>query len=44
MVELDSYSSADWSDSSFNRDKAEALKSNSPKAKTLSRLVASFII
>jgi hypothetical protein len=30
MVELDSYSSVDWSDSSVNRDKAEALRSHSP--------------
>lgn len=42
MVELDSYSSADWSDSVVNSDKAEALKSNSPKAKTSSRLAAGF--
>jgi hypothetical protein len=34
MVELDSYSSVDWSDSGVNRDKAEALNSTSPKAKT----------
>jgi len=32
MVELDSYSSIDWSDSVVNRAKAEALKSKSPKA------------
>jgi len=35
MVELDSYSSVDWFDSGVNRDKAEALKSNSPKARLL---------
>jgi hypothetical protein len=44
MVELDSYSSVDWSDSGVSHDEAEALKSNSPKAKTLSRLAASFVI
>jgi hypothetical protein len=44
MVELDSYSSADWSDSGVSRDKAEALKSKSPNAKTFSRLAASSII
>jgi hypothetical protein len=33
MVELASYSSVDWSDSVVNRDKAEALKSNSQKAR-----------
>jgi hypothetical protein len=38
MVELDSYSSVDWSDSGVNCDKAEALRSNSPEAKTFSRL------
>lgn len=32
MVELDSYSSVDWSDSAVSRDEAEALKSKSPKA------------
>jgi hypothetical protein len=32
MVELDSYSSIDWSDSVLNLDKAKALKSKSPKA------------
>jgi len=44
MVELDSYSSVNWSDSGVNRDKAETLKSKSPEAKTSSRLAASFII
>jgi hypothetical protein len=33
MVELDSYSIVDWSDSAVNHDKAKALKSNSLKAK-----------
>ncbi len=37
MVELDSYSSIDWSDSAVNPVEAEALKSKSPKAKILSR-------
>jgi len=32
MVELDSYSSGDWSDSTVNLAKAAALKSKSPKA------------
>jgi hypothetical protein len=36
MVELDSYSSVDWSDSAISLDKAEALKSKSPEAKMLS--------
>jgi hypothetical protein len=40
MVELASYSSVDWSDSVFNHDKAEALKSNSPKARLLPDVVA----
>jgi hypothetical protein len=44
MVELDSYSSVDWSDSGVSHGEAEALKSKSPKAKTFSRLAASFII
>jgi hypothetical protein len=44
MVELDSYSSVDWSDSGVRHNEAEALKSKSPKAKTSSRLAASFII
>jgi hypothetical protein len=43
MVELDSYSSADRSDSVVNRDEAEALKSRSPKDKTPTWLAASFI-
>jgi hypothetical protein len=34
MVELDSYSSVDWSDSGVSRGEAKALKSRSPKAKT----------
>ena len=33
MVELDSYSSVGCSDSVVNHDKAEALRSNSPKAR-----------
>jgi hypothetical protein len=37
-------SSVDWSDSGVSHDEAEALKSKSPKAKTFSRLAASFII
>ena len=37
MVELASYSSGYWSDSAVNHDKAEAIKSKSPKAKMLSR-------
>lgn len=44
MVELDSYSSVDWSDSGVSHDAAEALKSKSPKAKTFSQLAASFVI
>lgn len=32
MVELDSNCSVDWSDSMANHDKAEPVKSNSPKA------------
>jgi len=44
MVELDSYSSVDWSDSGISHNKAEELKSRSPKAKTLSRLAAGFIV
>ena len=31
MVELDSYSSVDWSDSAINLDKAKTLKSKSPE-------------
>jgi len=37
MVELDSYSSIDWSDSAVSLVEAEALKSKPPKAKMLSR-------
>jgi len=33
MVELDSYSSVDWPDSTVSLDKTEALKSKSPKSK-----------
>jgi hypothetical protein len=44
MVELDSYSSIDWSDSGVNRDKAQALRSNSPETKPFARLAASFIV
>jgi len=40
MVELASYSSGDWSDSVVNRDKAEALKSKSQKARLLPDVVA----
>ena len=40
MVELDSYSSVDWSDSGVNRDKAETLKSNSLKASLLTYIFA----
>ena len=40
MVDLDSYSSVDWSDSVVNHDKAEALKSNSPKARLLPYIFA----
>jgi len=40
MVELDSYSSIDWSVSVVNHDKAEALKSNSPKARLLPDILA----
>ena len=44
MVELDSYSSVDWSDSGIRHNKAQALKPTSLKTKTFSRLAASFII
>jgi len=44
MVELDSYSSVDWSDSGVSHDEAEALKSKPPKAKTFSRLAASYLL
>jgi hypothetical protein len=44
MVELDSYSSVDWSDSGINRDKAQALRSNSPEGKPFARLAATFIV
>ena len=44
MVELDSYSSADWSDSGANCDKAQVVRSNSPEAKAFGRLAVSFII
>ena len=40
MVELDFYSSVDWSVSVVNHDKAEALKSNSPKARLLLDITA----
>jgi len=40
MVELASYSSVDWSDSVFNHDKAQALKSNSLKARSLPYIFA----
>jgi hypothetical protein len=40
MVELDSYSSVDRSVSVVTHDKAEALKSNSPKARLLPDVVA----
>jgi hypothetical protein len=40
MVELDSYSSVDWSVSVVNRDKAETLKSNSPKTRLLPYIFA----
>jgi hypothetical protein len=33
MVELDSYSSVDWSDSAVNHAKAKALRSKSQKAR-----------
>jgi len=36
MVELDSYSSVDWSDSAVNYTQAKALKYKSLKAKTFS--------
>ena len=35
MVELDSYSSVDWSDSAISLDKAETLKSRSSKDRLL---------
>ena len=44
MVELDSYSSVDWSDGGVNLDKAQALSSNSAPAKTSARLAAGFVI
>jgi hypothetical protein len=44
MVELDSYSSVDLSDGDVNRDKAQALTSNSAPAKTSARLAAGFVI
>jgi hypothetical protein len=44
MVELDSYSSGDRSDSGVDRDKAQALRSNTPKARAPSRLAVGFII
>jgi hypothetical protein len=43
MVELDSYSSVDWSHSSVNCDKAQALSPTS-EAKTFSRLGAGFVV
>ncbi len=44
MVELDSDSSADRSDSVVSYDKAEALERASPEAKTPTRLGAGSII
>jgi hypothetical protein len=44
MVELDSYSSADRSDSVVSYDEAEALKSSSGRAKGPLRLAAGSII
>jgi hypothetical protein len=40
MVELDSDSSVDWSDSVANHDEAEALKSNSPRTRLLPDIFA----
>jgi len=44
MVELDSHSSADRSDSGANRNKAEALGPNPPVARTFAPLAATFTI
>jgi hypothetical protein len=41
MVELDSYSSGDRSDSGVDRDKAQALRSNTPEAILLPDIFAS---
>jgi hypothetical protein len=40
MVELDSYSSVDWSGSVVNHDEAEGLKSNSPRTRLLPDIFA----
>lgn len=42
MVEMDTYSSVDWSDSRVHRDRAEMLRPNSSEARRFSRLAASF--